>query len=506
MLIQLPNVQAGGAPVVGGSTAAEMGMDAISELQKALTAGYGTDVSTLTGGAALRVQSLEKTLLSTIQENKHFRLFNKFTKTNAIATVDEWTEQSGVGGFPGGSTNSETGAIAQTQGTYARRVGLVKYLMTQRQVSLVQTLQGAIADSEAVEQRNGALQLLTDAEYLSFEGDSTVNPLEFDGIYAQMKAGVAAGQVPAANIVDIRAAALNGIAPVNSAAATIAGFGNFGTPTDIFCSQGVQADFDTKLDPAFRVPLPDVGAGGLSLGAPVRGIRTSWGDIANQPDVFIREDLQLQPFEVLYPTIATANAAQTPANVAAAQSADAASLFANSDNSAGLYYYGVAGVNSSGGSPMFQVAAQQNVVAGNKVVLTITRSAGAQETGYIIYRSAKGGGNVIAGSGPAGWGSDYREVARIAVAGATTTWTDYNSDIAGTTKAYILNMSPGALAISWRQLLPMLKFQLYPTNSAIIPWAQLLFGYLRIGKRRHHSVIKNILPTAQVWRPYGVGT
>jgi len=36
-----------------------------------------------------------------------------------------------------------------------------------------------------------------------------------------------------------------------------------------------------------------------------------------------------------------------------------------------------------------------------------------------------------------------------------------------------------------------------------VPWAQLLFGYLRIGKRKHHVVIKNILPDGATWRPFG---
>jgi hypothetical protein len=66
----------------------------------------------------------------------------------------------------------------------------------------------------------------------------------------------------------------------------------------------------------------------------------------------------------------------------------------------------------------------------------------------------------------------------------------------------MMNMTPGQSAITWRQLLPMIKFPLYPTNSPVIPWAQLLFGYLRISKRRHHVVIKNILPNGAIWRPH----
>ncbi len=49
----------------------------------------------------------------------------------------------------------------------------------------------------------------------------------------------------------------------------------------------------------------------------------------------------------------------------------------------------------------------------------------------------------------------------------------------------------------------MMKFPLYPTVSATIPWAQLMFGYLRMTKRRHHAVIKNILPNGAAWRPHG---
>src|ERR1700744_2503668 len=119
-----------GARPGGSSVAGEMSFTDVQELNKALTAGYGTDVATLTGGGALRIQSLDKTLMSVIQENEDFVLFNMLSNGDATATVDEWTEQSGVGGFLGGTTNTELGVIAQAQGTYNRRVGLVKYLMT----------------------------------------------------------------------------------------------------------------------------------------------------------------------------------------------------------------------------------------------------------------------------------------------------------------------------------------------------------------------------------------
>lgn len=483
MNIQLPNIAA------GASVTGDMSFQDVSELRKALEAGYGTDVSQLVGGGALRIQSLDKTMMSTIQENENFRLFNQLAKSNATATVDEWTEQSSVGGFLGGSSNTETGTIAAAQGSYARRVGMVKYLMTRREVSFVQTLQNTLADSEAVEQSNGALQLLTDAEFFSFEGDDAVVPTEFAGIYAQMAQGVADGVVNPGNIIDAQGAALDKIDLINQAAATISGYGNFGTPTHIFMSQLMQSDFDTRLDPAFRVSLSGTGQD-IMLGAPVQGIRTSWGNIKTMPDVFVRDSEQLKPFEVDFAAIATANAAFRPTSVTAAVASDASSVFTSAQ--AGNYYYLVTGVNAQGQSTGV-ITSQTAVSAGNKVTLTIAASAGATETGYAIYRSRQNGTNAA---------SDFRLMTRIPRTASSTVYVDLNRQIPGTSKAYILNMKSGANAITWRQLLPMLKFPLYPTVSATVPWAQLLFGFLRIAKRRHHVVITNVLPNGAQWRPF----
>ena len=475
----LPNV-AGGQSVTG-----EMNFNDVGELRKALEAGYGTDVSTLTGGGALRIQSLEKTLMATIQENEHFALFNELQKTNATATIDEWTEQNGIGGFLGGSTNSETGAISNATGSYARRTGAVKYLMTRREVSFVTTLQNSIVEAEATEQQNGALQLLTDAEYLSFEGDSSIVPTEFDGIAAQM-----VGLGSSDHVLDAQAASLSSINLINKAAATVSAYGNFGKPSHLFMSQLAQADFDTGLDPAFRVAL-DNQPNSTMLGAPVAGIRTSWGNIKTKPDVFIRDEAQQKPFQISFAALAAANNF-APAAAAGVAAADVSSMFGAPH--AGNYYYFVTGVNAAGQS-VGVASAQVAVAAGDKVTLTITVSATGSETGYVIYRSRKNGTAAA---------DDVRQCVRVARTGASTVWVDLNRDIPGTSKAYILNLSPGANAVSWRQLLPMLKFPLYPTVSAVVPWAQLLFGYLRVAKRRHNVVIKNILPNGATWRPFGV--
>lgn len=480
MFENILNAGAGAASVSG-----EMGGEEFTALQKAMEAGYGTDVAALQGVGALRIQSLDKTMKATIQENKHFVLFNELVKNNATATVDEWTEQSGVGGFLGGSTNTETGTIAAAQGDYKRRVGLVKYLMTRREVSFVATLQNSIVEAEAAEQQNGALQLLTDAEFLCFEGDATVVPTEYDGIETLIRSLDSADHV-----IDLAGDALNGIEYVDRAAAVISGFGNFGTPTHLFTSQLVQSDFNTHLDPAFRVSLTGQSQE-IALGAPVAAINTSWGKIKNCPDVFVRDEAQKMPFEVMHPAVAVANAALKPAQfTATAAAGDGTSKWGAGH--AGNYFYAVAGLNAAGQSQAL-ISAQTAVAAGGKVTLAITASAGGQETGYAIYRGRKNGTGAI---------TDLRLMCRIPKAGATTTFVDVNRKIPGTSKAFMLNMSAGAQAINWRQMLPMTKFALYPTHSAVVPWAQLLFGYLRITKRKHHVVFENIVASGQKWKPF----
>jgi len=467
----------------GGAVSGAMFQTDLDALRKALEAGYGTDMSALTGGAALRIQSLDTTLQATLADNDHFRLFNALQKPDASATVDEWTEQSDQGGFPGGSTNTETGNIDEAQGEYARRVGLVKFLMTQCKVSFVQSLQNTIVASEAQENLSGTLRLLRDAEHLLFYGDASVVPTEFDGILAQME-----GLDSADHVVDAEANALTSINLINQAAAVIAGHGNFGRPTDLFMSMLTQADFDTDLDPAFRVSLSGTGQD-IMKGAPVKGIRTSHGEIKTCPDVFVQDETQQMPFELAFSKFIQTIAPATVAAVAAVGGADSKWGAAH----AGNYYYAVAGINNKGQSVVVKTA-QIAVAQGDKVTITIDKSTGGEETGYVIYRSRKNGTNAT---------DDFRQMKRIARTGNQTVFVDKNRDIPGTTIATVLNLASGYTAMTWRKLLPLTKFNLYPVNAAIIPWALLMFGYLRISKRRQHVVIKNILPNGAMWRPFG---
>lgn len=476
-----------GALSTGQSASGEMGTEMLGLLNKALQSTNGvtspSDPSGLTGGAALRVQSLEQTLLSTIQENDHFKLFNLLQKSKAIATVDEWTEQKGVGGYPGGSSNGEVDAVQDATGDYARRVGMVKFLMTKRQISLVTATQGSLADAEATEYQNGALQLLTDAEYLAFSGDSSVVPTEFDGIRAQLE-----GYNSGSNVIDALGADVSDITWINQAVQRVVGYGNFGTSTNILCSPQTQASFDNNLDPAFRVSLTQ-NTGPVTLGTTVEAVRSMGKVIKFDYDTFIFDEPQRMLPQLMWSQYVNAALAPTLAAVVNA-SGGASSNWGSSH--AGTYYYFVVGLNNKGFSAGV-LSSQLTVAAGNSVTLTITASAGGAETGYGIYRGRRNGTNAT---------NDVRLVKRIPKAGATTTYIDLNRDIPGATEMYVLNLKPGAKALDWRQFLPLMKFNLAAVNSPVIPWLQILMGYLRIGKRGHHVLVKNIVPANASWKPF----
>lgn len=473
-----------GIPNVAG-----MSSELWDDFQKAVVAGYGTDSAALTGGGALRIESLEHTLMSVIQTVKHFRLFNKLKKNGATATVDEWTEQDSIGGRLGGSFNTELGDIRSATGNYARKVAMVKYLMTRRSVSVVQNVMNTIIAAKAQEEVNGTLQLLTDAEWAMFYGDSSVVPEQFDGLGTIIR-----GLGMDDHIIDLEGQPMDGGAGFENmlgAAATIYGLGSFGEATDIFLSVAAQTDLDLKLDPAFRVPLTDVSGGGTQLGAPVAGIRTSFGNIANQPDVFLREGWL--PPEAESPAGHVSTDPTKPASVTVAAAAEAASKFAAAH--AGAYYWGVTSVNANGESAM-TISAQEAVAAGEKATVTITRPATQDATGFRIYRSRRNGTNAPA---------DMRFMFAVPYSGAATTvFVDLNREIPGTSQAFVLNMNPSFEAIGWRQMLPMTRFALYPTAKAEDPWAQFLFGYLRVTKRKQHLMIKNILPNQarRLWNPF----
>lgn len=479
------------ADTSGGVTAGDMSIEQLNDLNKSLSAGYGSDMTSLSGGSALRIQSLDKIMQATVVDNKHFKLFNALAKLKATAVLDEWTEQTDIGGFLGDSFNDQDGVAAEANGIYNRQVGRVKYMTTYRKIPIVLQHQNNLVDPTAIEAINGAKQLLQSIEHSLFEGNESVTPKAFSGIRYQLE------NSPFANdhVIDMHGASLDSVDPIMQAAQTVMSYGNFGTLTDLYIPPAVQTDLNTNLDPAFRVAL-DNSPNSIAYGTHVRAIQTSWGAVATNNDVFIRDEKWQVPFELRpgsYSATAVANVAFKPASMTAVAGAGGSDSYWQSTH-AGTYVYYVTGINEKGESQATAASSVVTVASGQQVTLTITQSASGSESGYVIYRGRKNGANAL---------SDVREMVKVPKAGATTTFIDKNLLIPGTTSAFCLNLSPSDHAISWQQFMPMMKIPMAATNSPIIPWIQMICGYLRITKRNQHVLIKNIVPRSAVWKPFG---
>jgi hypothetical protein len=439
----------------------------VEALHKALTAGTGTDAASYTNGRSLIVESLENTLMVTTFSMEDIRLF-KDLKTNPIfAVIDEWTEKSSYGNRYGVAVG-ETENPASRDSVYARKIGQAKFYRTKREVSHVMTLMKGIVDAEAEEQVDGTMLLVQQIESALFYGNSSIITEEFDGLKRLIET-----QATADNIIDVRGVIDE--AHLQQGAKIIRKVG-FGVPTDAYLSLDVQTDIDRILETKHRITIPMMGSeGGLTAGAPVDKYRTSFGTFNLKPEVFITEDKA--PFAA-----PVGDAPTKPSSVTAVASSQVGSKFLAAD--AGTYWYGVAYFTKSGESDVRAIGSAVTVAAGDKVTLTINGGTTTTVTGCRIFRSMKNAADA----------TDMLEIAQVLFTASGMTNVDINNNLPGSSEIFLCNLSPNYKAISWQQLLPMMKLPLAITGPSL-PFLIMLYGYLRLTKPKQFVMLKNIRPS-----------
>jgi len=425
-------------------TAGFTSMREVEELNKALEAGHDRPVST--GGGALRVESLEASLKVLTHQAKHCAFWQRVPKLPAYSTVEEYNQLTAVGDESGAFIPE--GTLPDTvDSTYNRATSLVKFLGTTRSVSHPMTLvRTNIGDVMAQENANGILWILKNLEWGLFNGDADMcylgaatdsthrEGVEFSGLEKQINA---------ANVVDLKGAPLSEGA-FSYAAQLVAS--NYGVPSDCFLSFAAHQAFCDTMLPKERVPLPTQG-GGYTVGANIPDVNTPFGKVNLNPDVFLNSGKTP-------PSAATStNAPTAPATFAAAAMAGTDGVWAT-HGGAGTYNYAVTAVNRYGESAAVNAAAAVTVAAadlGKHVPFTITNAAAVSVAPeyFNIYKTLPGGttkylvGRIRANS--------------VANAG-TTTWDDTGLWMAGTTKAFVGELSPQVISV--KQLAPLMKMDL----------------------------------------------
>lgn len=436
------------------------------EIQKALSAGY--QAPRHDGGSALRVESLEATLRILTFSQGHVKLWKDIPKLPAYSTSEEYTVQTSYGGENGPFTRE--GELPQVQdAAYERRVELVKFLGTQREVTHPATLvRNAYGNIIARETQNGAIWLMERMERNLFRGQASVIPECFDGIDEQILRDPFAS---ANNVIDLRGGPLTEDAIEEATNIVVE---NYGLSSALYLAPRAHSDMSKQFYSRQRGTFGDANG---RIGYSAKLMETNAGDIALRGDIFLRSGKNNGVKTAS--AAATSVRAPTAPTVAAAAGSNAGSLFGSAD--AGTYQYKVAALNRFGESAGAQLGGGVAVTSGQGVTLTITDGGGADAaTGYRIYRSKVGGAV----------GSEQFVLDIPRPSGApTTAFVDVNQFLPGTSRAYLLQMNLQSL--SFRQLAPMMKIPL-ATLAASIRWMQLIYGTPIVYAPRKNLIFINV--------------
>jgi hypothetical protein len=450
----------------------EMGGDAVEQLRKALTAGSGANAGTFTGGRALIPESLEATLVNILFTQKDAVLFQSLKKKTIKSPVHQWDTRTEVGADDGAWVDEAGASIADANQTIQRVFATVKYLQTQRTVTLQATLSDMIEPAMAIEQNAGALWICRNIEKALFYGDHAMVTQQIDGIEEQITAGAPS------NIIDMQGASANSTAFEDAIGASCRQIrDNYGRASLIMSSTMVMQDIQRLLRDRVRFPA----GGGQAGAAVIDKYPTPFGEPDLKYDLFIREGT------VPAASALTANRpGAAPVIGAVSYPTDSSSLFTSSN--AGVYYYKVVPTNQYGDGPAVTSAAL-TVASGQNVTIPVTVGAAPLPTAYKLYRSKLGASD----------GTDCRYMFSTAYTTSPMNLVDENLYLPGTSSAYVLTMEDLFDAIEFFQFLPLMKFDLYPTNSAVYPFLMLLFGALALKKPTQHMRIKNIAPDSLGW-------
>lgn len=459
-------------------------------LSKALSAGTGVDASAFTGGRALTPESLDFTLVNILHNQDEARLFQRLKKTPIKSVVRQWNERTEVG-QDDGAWVPEGGTSESSDQTINRRFAVAKYLQTYRQVTLQAAMSDMVENAMALEKEAGTLWIIRNVEKGLFEGNSAFVPEQPDGLKAQ---------IPVDNVIDFRGGHADSEAFENKVTDALGLIrSHYGKGDLLLSSVKVMADISHMLRDKYRIPLPVMGGmQGSQLGVPVGGgavggvpgstfpinFPTPFGNPEVLDDVFIQEG------STPVPSVLVSKAPSKPSIGTGAHAADPASKFGSAD--AGDYVYKVVAVNKYGDSVASDELIVTGVLAGDAVTFRATPGA-IVPTAWKVYRS-----KVNAGSG-----AEVRYMTTIPFAldsgKSYQTITDLNLDLPGCSDVYLLTTAPLFDAIEWFQFLPLMKFDLYPTNAAVFPFLMILYGAMALKKPVQHVRIKNVSPVNGGW-------
>jgi hypothetical protein len=418
-------------------------------LRKAADIGYQTPAVT-TGGVTgslspLVPQSIEGVLSSTTFEESDIVLWPRMPKTLAGQTVHEYPVVTSRGRrqtpfVAEGSSGVNNGS------TYNRGSVQIKFMLEKRELTDVATMTGLIGvnpSALANESEQGTMALMEKIEIAMFHADSAVEPLAFNGLIKQIRAG--------GNVTDLAGSS----ATLDLLEWILGELGSapyYGHPDTIYVEPRVFRDLSRQGNSTIRTGANGgdrtSGTGGLKAIGPRGAV-----PIVAAPFLFTADA----------PDAAASAASGAPATPTIAQqptdNGAGTSLWLAGD--AGNYIYKLVAVGAGGYSAPVTCTVVA-VIAGSQITITVDNTP-ADVVFYRVYRSDKGGvastctfiANVVANNN------------------GTTTITDLNA--ARTKCSSILFVKHDPTIMEFARLLDLIRRPI-PSVNLTQAFALLLFG------------------------------
>lgn len=462
-------------------------------LEKALTAGYGTNAADYTGGRALQPEDLETTLVNVLTTRQaDFKVFNSLQRQTVKSTEHQYVRRLGIGDDGFLFVAEGEGGVESDQ-EIERKSLAMKYIITKGSITKQMEMVSSLEDAYNSEKLAATIRICRAAERGIFHGDSSIIGTQFDGLLKSITDSannISRSEDKRATVVD-----LHGYEIGEDVAAT---------DKDILTHEDLFDDIATKVfekgGDLTKALFPPVVAGQFR-NLYNKKLRYMVGDnhlgLAQLPDIptaigsSIRikgNDAGADKMFFIKDKVAskgdTLKRPNAPASVSLTVNASPVkgeSKFRATD--AGDYTYVVHAINQYGISAGTAAGAAATVAAGKSVSITITPdSNGAVPTGYIITRSAKDGSIVM-------------EMVTIPAQGATAViYEDCNDDLPGTANIILLSelTQEAKQNLAFAQLMALSTFPLPITDGLTKPFAVALFGALEHRAPEFDALIKNV--------------
>lgn len=367
-------------------------MESVDSLNKALQAGSITGRETTdmmdASGAALKVESLEKTLKHLTFRENDIKFWKDIPKKPAYNTVEEFNQQTSYGNDRGGF-NAEGELPEEEDSVYVRRAQLVKYLGVTKNVTHQMTLvNNTIGNIMQKTIKDGTLWILRKLDQSLFFGNEKLVNLEFNGFLAQQEQSDSwqdrNAYLNSEHVIDMRGKSLSEDA-IESGANSIVE--SYGLATQLYTAPSVLSGFVKQFyGNKFIMPNTQALQAGI-MGQRVQQFESQFGPIGLNQDIFFKK----KPAKTAQSEATSDKAPNAPTFYVEAVGAFSVANSKWDSDFAGNVTYAVAAFNRYGESKLTVASAATVVVANGAADITITDGGGTHKaSAYRIYRSETG--------------------------------------------------------------------------------------------------------------------